>query len=299
MSAARPDPRRGTVRAFLLLAALETAVFVLSCQVALRGRPANTGRGDSLIARLLGSGRQALSSHFYGLSDLTFHRGGFGHLRPRAARTDWFARIHDLMYQRRHLHLEGVDRREVLPWLRLATRADPHFLEPWLVASFTLRQLHDVAAARRLLEEAQAANPHAAEIAMELGRVALAEHRFRRARADFTRALALLDRYDGAGADPHLAATALLYKGLLDEMQADREAALAAYTRFLALRPGDGAIRQRREALLRGDAPVTRQAPLLHLLDLESGGHGAACGCDADEHDDHHHAPSNAHPHAP
>ena len=30
MSAARPDPRRGTVRAFLLLAALETAVFVLS-----------------------------------------------------------------------------------------------------------------------------------------------------------------------------------------------------------------------------------------------------------------------------
>jgi tetratricopeptide (TPR) repeat protein len=279
----------------ILLAALATAVFVFSCRTALLlGR--DKSEHETLITRLLGSGRLALSDHCYRMSDVYFHRGGFGRSLERRERTDWFARVHDLMYERKHLHLEGDDTRDVLPWLQLATLADPHNIEPYLVASFCLRQLGDVAAAHRILAEARSKNPAAAEIPLEIGRLFLSERRYDQAHSAFSLGLALQDKSGETNEQAvYTTRTALLYKGLLEELRDDRGNAVRSYARVLEAWPENTAIRHRYEALLNGTAS-THDAGILRFLQVESG-NALESHFDGGEDHDHEHQHDHDHDH--
>jgi len=251
------------------LVALETMVFVFSCRIAAGGGPA-AGGGTSIIARLLGSGRFAVSGHFYEVADLYFHRG-VEHQHARKARADLFFRINAALHPSTHIHLAGKDVRDIMPWLRLSTQIEPQNVEAYLVTAFWLGQMGERKAARDVLAEARKNNPFADEIALEEGRLSLKEQDYGRAHASFTRCLALLDRAGGTNDEAlYDQRAALLYKGAIEEMRHDTASAVRTYARLLELNPGDLHIRARYERL-RAGGPVddTSAAAIQSVLAAE------------------------------
>jgi tetratricopeptide (TPR) repeat protein len=236
------------------LVALETLVFVFSCRIAAARGP-SAGGGTSIIARLLGSGRVAVSGHFYEVADLYFHRG-VGHQHARKARNDLFFRINAVLHPATPIHLAGHDVRDIMPWLRLATQIEPQNVEAYLVTAFWLGRMGERRAARGVLAEARRNNPFAEEIALEEGRLFLKEQDYGRAYASFSRCLALLDRAgvtnDEARYDQR---AALLYKAAIEEMRHDTTSVVRTYARLLDLNPADPNIRARCERM-RAGGPV-------------------------------------------
>ena len=66
----------------------------------------------------------------------------------------------------RHVHLDGENSAETLPWFWAAVRADPHNVDAWTTALYVAdKMMKDKALARRVLEDAKAKNPYSLEIA--------------------------------------------------------------------------------------------------------------------------------------
>lgn len=87
-------------------------------------------------------------------------------------------------YPSQHVHAEGSQARELLPWLRLSAELDPQNVATYTVAAFWLRgQMGKVDEAEAFLREGWRHNPDSPEILLELGRVYFENRRdFRRAR---------------------------------------------------------------------------------------------------------------------
>jgi tetratricopeptide (TPR) repeat protein len=68
-----------------------------------------------------------------------------------------------------HTHLEGNNRSEILPWLKLAAELDPQKIETYTVAAYWLRDLGKVKEAERFLREGLLNNPESYDILFELG----------------------------------------------------------------------------------------------------------------------------------
>ncbi len=85
---------------------------------------------------------------------------------------DWIDRFGRHFYPSTHVHAEGEQARELLPWLRLAADLDPQNVATYTVAAFWLRsQLGKVDEAEQFLREGWRENPDSPEILLELGRV--------------------------------------------------------------------------------------------------------------------------------
>ena len=66
----------------------------------------------------------------------------------------------------KHIHLEGQQSVELMPWLWAAVRADAHNGDAWTTAFYVANNaLKDTALARRILDEAKAKNPDSLEVA--------------------------------------------------------------------------------------------------------------------------------------
>lgn len=75
-------------------------------------------------------------------------------------------------YPSKHVHAEGIQARELLPWLRLSAELDPQNVATYTVAAFWLRgQMGKVDEAEAFLREGWRQNPDSPEILLELGRV--------------------------------------------------------------------------------------------------------------------------------
>jgi tetratricopeptide (TPR) repeat protein len=85
---------------------------------------------------------------------------------------DWIDAFGRNFYPTNHTHLQKVDEREILPWLRLAASLNPHQPDTYTMAAYWLRQrMGRVKEAEDFLREGWRANPHSAEILFELGRL--------------------------------------------------------------------------------------------------------------------------------
>jgi tetratricopeptide (TPR) repeat protein len=278
------------------------ASFVASCRLAvLLPAPAATDAGSAVLGALMGSSRAALGHQFYETADTYFHRG-VGHKRERAFTDAPFQRIKDEISPHAHVHLEGDNIGEIMPWLRFAISADPGRAETYLVAAFWL-----ATDARRpdlaldLLNEAQWNCPFSYEVQFEKGRLHLHAQRIREARQAFDAGLAFwpgdLDpesedaRHDRAGL--------LLYRALIHEADGERDKAVAALEEILSLFPERRHLLKRIADLRSGEQPALLAGDYLQQLVEEDRDErrNAPCGRDEHEHDHDHDEDHDGHEH--
>jgi tetratricopeptide (TPR) repeat protein len=286
--------RSAALGAGLFAVLLWGLAFTLSCRLAIRGQGAMAG---GFLAGLLGQGRSALSAHCFRTADLYFHRG-VTDARETAPADGFFARLHDRVSPRNHVHTTGRGIAEIMPWLELSIDADPANIEAYLVAAFWLE--HEGARADlalRVLNRGQQANPGSYRIQIEKARLYLHQGMAEQARHCLDAALAFWPgRLDPASEDARYdRAEALLYRGLLHESAGSVEAALADFDAYCAIYPDRAAIADRAAALRTGARPEGLASELMDAMLRAAKRERATC---PHEHGhDHEHSHEHGHDH--
>ena len=248
---------RAEIWVVLALAIMWGAAFALCCRLtneplmsggetdspAIAGSPAMAG---SVAIKALGASRVAVGDQLYANADRTFHMGVGVYRRP--AFTSGFMRLARAIAPEGHVHLQAESVNELVPWLYLATRANPHNVEAYVVAAFWLAgEGGRPDLAERVLDEARANNPKDYRVYLEKGRLALKRGAPAEAARAFDAALRLWEQ--DPGPDKIQAqldrAGMLVYRGLLYEENGDVPRALTCYHDMLALFPGRAGIRER------------------------------------------------------
>lgn len=258
---ARPDP---DVWPWLALAASFVGAFSLGCLL-IASAPPDAPEGGGVADLLFGSSRQALSADLYEEADTFFHRGVPHHARHVAMNT-WIQRLHDDISPEEHRHAEGAASAEIIPWLRLATEADPHNIDAWLVSAYWLETgLQRPDLAEEALREAQRNNPDDYRVLLDRARLYIRIGRFAQSGNILD---AALSRWPGK-VDPK-DRQALLDKaellsdcGFLDEMNGQTNKAVTAFKKVLAIFPDRTYIGQRVRLLETGGEPPDSARMLL------------------------------------
>lgn len=227
------------VRSVLLLIVSWGAAFALACRL-VPGQPLPSGaKMDSLTIRALGASRAAVGNQLFEVADRTFHKGVGVYRAP--AFTGWFVRMGRVIAPQGHTHLEAEAVNEMAPWLYLATKADPHQVEAYVVAAYWLANeggRPDLA--KSVLDEARANNPKDYRVYHEKGRLALKSGALEEAARAFDAAGRLWELDQGS--DKVQARTdrseMLVYRGLLHEEAGELPEALRCYAEVLAFFPG-------------------------------------------------------------
>ena len=181
----------------------------------------------------------------------------YGFLGPARDPLERFGRH---FFPSRHAHLEeGIEEREILPWLRMTTALDPSRVEAFTTAAFWLRtRLQRVDAAEGLLREGWRANPRSPEILFELGRL-LYENRQDAARARNLWEAALRHwhaAHDGKpDVDTFLCQELLANLAYLEDRCGDHKAARRWLEELLPITPHPEIIRKRLRDLDAASAP--------------------------------------------
>jgi len=235
-----------------------TGAFVLSCRLSTLPAAGHERVGrQSLAGALASESRLALSGHFYEMADLYFHCG-VEHIRDRAFEDSIWQRTMELISPVAHVHRDGQSVKEIMPWLWMAIRADPHNVQTYLVAAYWLANEADRPdLALSVLDEARWQNPGNCEIQIERGRICLALRRIEAATHAFDAALAFWPGHQDPADQSarHERATALLYRALLHELAGENDAAVRALQEHLSLFPDRTHIAERIRALEKGEAP--------------------------------------------
>ena len=192
------------------------------------------GESDSVLKVLLGDGRRLFANHFFVQADVSFHGGYYpsvfdqgnkpkdsSHLTAKEGAPaaeehekqmsflgpprDWIERFGRHFVITGHTHLEGNNRSEILPWLKLSAELDSQKIETYTVAAYWLRDLGKVKEAERFLREGFLNNPESFEILLELGRLYYEDkHDAAHARKIWELALRRWSEQEGANKKPDL-----------------------------------------------------------------------------------------------
>ena len=242
----------------LALAVIWGMAFSVSCLLGV-GQPWDGGAGSrqSIAEMILGESRSALSGGFYEMADVYFHKG-VGDIERRAFDNGLFQNIQKEITPERVVHASGSSIKEIMPWLWLAIRTNPHDMNAYLVTAYLLsREVGRSDLAHEVLREAQYNNPFNYEAPLEDARVYLKEKKTREAEHALDVALAFWP----GGKDPNSPehredkATILSYRGLLYEADGDKIHAIEDYREILELFPDRILFQNRIESLERGDQP--------------------------------------------
>jgi len=278
---ARPDP---DLRPWLGVTASFVGAFALGCFLT-ASAPSGVPEGG-VTDLLFGSSRQALSADLYEEADTFFHRGVPHHARHVAMDT-WIERMHDVISPAEHRHAEGKASIEIIPWLKLATDADPHNIDAWLVSAYWLETgLERPDLAEQALREAQRNNPDDYRILLERARLCIRTGRFEQAANVLD---ASLKRWPG-GQDPRDRqslldkAELLSDRGFLDEMSGRTNRAVEAFKNVLAIFPDRTYIGERVHLLETGAQPPGSARALLEMR-VKRSAHDAG----AEEFEEHDH----------
>ncbi len=278
---ARPDP---DLRPWLAVTASFVGAFALGCFLT-ASAPSGVPEGG-VTDLLFGSSRQALSADLYEEADTFFHRGVPHHARHVAMDT-WIERMHDVISPAEHRHAEGKASIEIIPWLKLATDADPHNIDAWLVSAYWLETgLERPDLAEQALREAQRNNPDDYRILLERARLCIRTGRFEQAANVLD---ASLKRWPG-GQDPRDRqslldkAELLSDRGFLDEMGGRTNRAVEAFKNVLAIFPDRTYIGERVHLLETGAQPPGSARALLEMR-VKRSAHDAG----AEEFEEHDH----------
>ena len=156
----------------LLLALLWVVAFSLACRLT----PQAAGTTDSALGRVLGVSRVAFGQAFFISADDYFHRG-VGRQHEERFAGCLFQRWGSAIRPSGHIHTEGYSAGEIIPWLRMATAADPENVEAFLTMAYWLTRLGKIEAAEQVLREAQRLHPRDSRLLGERGRLAFRQRR--------------------------------------------------------------------------------------------------------------------------
>lgn len=261
--------------------------FSLACRLtaALPAPPRDMG----IVGALLGEGRSALSARFYGEADTFFHRG-VAHYEKRALSNDWIQTWRADIAPTTHQHTEGGDVAEIVPWLELSTKADPHNVEAALVMAFWVNTgLRKPDLAHRILVDTQRHNPGDYRVFLEMGRLAVQQAQFDKAENWLSASLARWPSPLAADDEQALLdrAEAMTLLGFLHEMKGDLPQAIASFKNTLAIFPQRSYIRDRVECLAAGRTPAESARDRLATLVRRTV--DDACAHGEEHHDGDHH----------
>ena len=186
---------------YLVLALVLTVCFTLATGIEPRASTwSDRAKSNNVFSMLFGDGRRLFANQFFTMADVYFHSGYYpsvfdlreegqkeivaeshGHTdgpedeikedflgKPK----DWIDRFGRHFRITEHTHLEHMNEREILPWLRLAADMDPQKIETYTVGSFFMREhLNQPREAEAFLREGLRNNPNSYEILFELGRL--------------------------------------------------------------------------------------------------------------------------------
>jgi len=265
------------LRPWAFLATFWGLAFCLACHLATsQSLPAPEG---GMAGLLMGESRQAVSLNFFNTADQYFHKG-VAHRPPQIALHGIFRRWEGAITPEQHAHAEGADSAEILPWLKLATRTDPHNVEAFLVAAFWASTgLHRSDLADEILAEAQRSNPADYRIPLEKGRMAIRASNFDGAEKALSAALALIPA-DSTNQQMDRAEI-LTFLGFLREAKGVRADALLFFKNALAIFPERAYINERVALLEAGTEPPESAAELLRKLTQQTA-HDACKAGDGD-----------------
>lgn len=259
------DGARGA-RPWVALAICWALAFSIACR--LSALSPSDSRSESVTGLLFGESRRALSADFYQEADTFFHRG-VGHIEQRAITNDWIQTWRESLSPTVHLHTEGNAVAEILPWLKMATEADPHNVEAFLVMSFWVTTgLNRPDLADQILADARRLNPQDYRIPQEQGCMAIRRGRFDQAQLKLGAALscwptpliaadrqALLDKTE-----------ILVLLGFLTEMGGHTPQAIGYFKNALVIFPDRTYIRKRLSLLESGQPPTDSARDQLAVL---------------------------------
>ena len=245
-------------RALLLFLTI-SIVFSASCLLTASNMPARiTEGGDtSVAAAIMDAGRTAVSAYLYEKADLYFHAGK-QRKTTLAFTGSPFQKLASQLNPTEHVHITGKGVEEILPWLWMAIRADPHNLQHYFVASFWLA--HETGRpdlARALLAEARWNNPYSYTVAMEDAMIALKNKQIGEASLLLDAGLAFWERNAPTRNEDERSdkARMLLYRALLHEAAGNAPDAIRLLEEILALYPARKGIHARIDELKAGDRP--------------------------------------------
>ncbi len=284
----------GRLAPWLILAALGTCSFVLSCRLSFAlVAPGAHAQADITVAdQMLGAARVAFGTHFLEAADIYYHAGGTGRLNDSDWPDTWFRTLSRQIVPREYRHIETDSIAEMAPMLWVAMRADPHNIETYLIAAYwfaTSAGLNQPELAHEVLREGRRRNPLNYRIRLEQALLFLREGRLADARQALDSALALWPSQEDPDSDQARQGKiyALTYRALLHESDNQVAEAIALWKQLAALQPDQTDI-EKRLALLKSGAPPPVQASsvwqrMLRRSDL------IRAECNHDHHHDHHH----------
>jgi len=265
---------------WVVLGTSAVMAFSLSCVLATaRARESGVEPRLAELERVLGNSRLALSSYFIEMADVYFHKG-VEHVEKRAFESGFFQALSKDISPERVVHMAGQNVKEMMPWIWLAIRSDPHNLNAYLVGAFLLsREVGRPDLAHELLREAQYNNPKNYEAPLEDARVYLKEKNTPAAKHALDVGLAFwpggkMPQEANAREDK---AALLLYRALLNEIDGEDDAAIARYQEILGLFPQRTALQNRIDSLRHGGQPSVLATRLWHDTLVNQDRQGGIC----------------------
>src|SRR4051812_23223859 len=194
------------LRARLILVLLLVLCFSLATYLQGRqaAREAAHSESGSALALLMGDGREMVADRLLAKADAYFHRGKYpsifelnaqkeeNHMAAEADEHghpgegdhdehegptpphDWIEAFGRHFTPNKHVHLEGGNEREMLPWLQMSAQLDPKNLQTYLTGAYFLRErLGKVDDAEEFLRQGLRTNPNSPDLLYELGRIYL------------------------------------------------------------------------------------------------------------------------------
>ena len=229
-------------------------VFSMAAQLTLR--PLNLFSDNTSVAeRLLGASRVAFGNSFFEEADTYFHKG-VGHVQQKAFSNDLFQILKAEIEPSVHVHPEGVEVSEIMPWLRFTTEMDPHNVDAYLTTAYWLAgSIQRLDLAEAVLREAQLNNPKDYRVINERAKMFFGTK-------DDAKAAILLDaaiKLWPSGQNPEDQQTQidlvqmLSYRAFLFELNGRCGQALDLFKKAYARMPSNKALEQRIHALEQGE----------------------------------------------
>ena len=274
---------------WLICLILLSIAFTLSCMITIFSAT-DTTSPSSLSSIIKGSSRTAISRHFFETADLYFHKGA-EHTTTTKLQPDIFQRTKQIVSPSGHFHISHSKMKEIMPWLWLSIKMDPHNVETYLVTSFWLANASKKPKlALEVLTEGQLNNPYNYQIQMEKGRIYLkqgnldqAKHTFDTALVFWTKTADQLNEYENMDR-----AETLLYRGLLAEHDGETKDAIRLYKEILSHFPNRNGIRSRVAILEKGEIPEVLANSFWDNILKSDIKNKSKCKHESHKHDDEH-----------
>ena len=243
---------------YMIVLILWTSAFCIASHITtttLNKQTENTQ--NSVSENLLGENRFLLGRWLYNKADQYFHKGVSRQYTENLANNP-FQKTYHLLVPNKHVHIEGHNAAEMLPWLQLALKMNPHDIQTHLISAFWLaNKCKRPDLAHTILQKAQWDNPFCHQVQLEIARLYLKEKNVTKAKYALDAGIAFVSRESvPTNEDINMEKAALLlYRSLLYEQDGETEKAISGLEEILHISPGRTHLNKRIQELREGRQP--------------------------------------------